>query len=99
MDKKWPHRDKPSEYFLGAILRAYDKARKQNPDKDIAPAHLWDYVVMECLRTPGGFNTMFQWSTRKNANRIGDIIDAIEAGLVPSLTLAENKRGQKIVNG
>jgi hypothetical protein len=94
---KWPHRDKPSEYFLGAILRAYDNARQQHPGKEIAPAHLWDYVVMECLRSPGGFTTMFQWSTRKNANRIGDIMDAIGAGLVPGLVLGENKRGQKIV--
>lgn len=86
--------DRPSEHFIGAILRAYDteKATGQNP---IRPAHLWDRVVIECLHTPHGFEVMFQWDTSKaqNINRIGTIMDCIERGYVPGLKLVTNAKG------
>jgi hypothetical protein len=90
--------DRPSEYFLGAILRAYDRAvRERGPEP--APSALWDYIVMECLRAPGGFTTMFQWDTSKakNVNRIGTITECLEGGLVPGLCLGHNAKGHLVV--
>ena len=85
--------DRPSEYFLGAILRAYDTAQAEG--RQVTPSALWDYVVMECLRR-GDFVTMFRWdtSTAKNKNRIRDIAECLERGLVPGLRLGRDDRGR-----
>ena len=82
---QWKHRDQPSEHYLGAILRAYDKAKKEGGQP--TPSKLWDYVVMECLHSSGGFRTMFAWDRRKNVNRVGDIMEVIEASFVPGLRI------------
>ena len=92
--KPWRHRDKPSEYYLGAILRAYDRAKKEGGQP--TPSKLWDYVVMECLRSSGGFRTMFAWDRRKSVNRVGDIMEVIEAGWVPGVRL-EQQDGKAVV--
>lgn len=90
--------DQPSEYFLGAILRAYDKAVEAERGP-ITPSTLWDYIVMECLRTRDGFKTMFRWdtSTAKSKNRIRDIAECFERGLVPGLQLTYDERGRQVV--
>lgn len=89
-------RDRPSEYFCGAILRGYDAelATGRVP----TPSSIWDHVVIECLRK-SDFVTMFRWdtSTAKNKNRIKDIMDAIERGYVPGIELAEDKKGRVVV--
>jgi len=92
--------DKPSEYFLGAILRAYDTARRHKPEESPSPSALWDYICMEALRRgTGGFEILFTWdhSRAKDKNRIGTIIEVIEAGYVPGLKLARGKRGGFLV--
>jgi len=83
IQKPWRHRSKPSEHYLGAILRAYDKASEE--DGDVTASKLWDYIVTECLHTPHGFDTMFYWDSRKSVNRVGDILEVIQAGLAPGL--------------
>ena len=91
---KWHHRDKPSEYYLGAILRAYDRAKGEG--REPTPSCLWDYVTMECLRAQGGFRTMFAWDNRKRVNRVGDILEVIDAGFVPGLRI-ERQNGKPVV--
>lgn len=80
--------DRPSEHFVGAILRGFDKAEKER-NGSVTCSQIWDYVVMECLRRHGGFKIMFAWdtSTAKNKNRIRDIMECIERGHVPGLRL------------
>ena len=90
----WRHRDQPSENYLGAILRGYDKAKEKYAK--VTPSEIWDFVVMECLHAPGGFRTMFAWDSRKSVNRVGDILEIIEAGFVPGLRL-ERQNGKAIV--
>ena len=89
--------DKPSEYFVGAILRGFDKAEAER-DGPVTCSAIWDYVVMECLRRHDGFKTMFAWdtSTAQNKNRIGDIMECIERGHVPGLRLRLEPMGRGI---
>jgi len=94
MMNKWHHRDRPSEYYLGAILRGYDKACEQHDQ--VTPSEIWDNVVVECLRSQGGFRTMFAWDRRKRVNRVGDILEVIEAGLVPGLR-SERLNGKAVI--
>jgi len=82
---EWHHRDRPSEYYIGAILRGYDKACEQHDQ--VTPSDIWDNVVMECLHSQSGFRTMFAWDRRKRVNRVGDILEVVEAGLVPGLCI------------
>ena len=91
----WKHRDKPSENYLGAILRGFDKAKQERGE--VTPSKIWDYVVMECFRTQGGFRTMFAWDSRKSVNRVGDILQVIEAGFVPGLRLVRENGKKAIV--
>lgn len=88
---------RPSQIFIGAILRAYDKA-KQEP-KPVTCSSLWDYVCMECFRVPGGFLAMFAWdkSKAKAKNRIHTISECIRRGHVPGLALGRDERGRMIV--
>lgn len=90
--------DHPSEYFLGAIMRAYDTAVGRG-NAEPTPSALWDYIVMECMRRRGAFKTMFQWdtSTAKSKNRIGTIIECFERDLVPGLKLANDAKGRLVV--
>lgn len=85
--------DKPSEYFVGAILRGFDRAEAER-DGPVTCSQIWDYVVMECLRRHDGFRIMFAWdtSTAKDKNRIRDIMECIERGHVPGLGLTEDGR-------
>ena len=88
--------DKPSEYFVGAILRGYDKEAHSG---EVTCSGIWNHVVMECFRQTGGFTFMFGWDTSKaqNKNRIATIAESIRRGHVPGLRLAENERGREIV--
>jgi hypothetical protein len=55
---------------------------------------LWNEVVKECIHSPGGFKSMFEWDTRKGGqNRITTIAECIGAGLVPGLALVQGVRG------
>jgi len=91
---EWHHRDWPSEYYLGAILRGFDKAQEQH--NQVTPSEIWNYVTMECLRSQGGFRTMFAWDRRKSVNRVGDILEVIDAGFVPGLRI-ERENGKPVV--
>jgi len=86
--------DKPSQYFVGAILRAFDQAEAEG--KPVTCSKIWDYVVMECLRRHDGFKVMFDWDTSKakSKNRIGDILECIERGHVPTLRL--DRQGRQV---
>jgi len=88
--------DRPSQYFIGAILRGFDRA--ENEGKPVTCSSIWDYVVMECLRRHDGFKTMFAWdtSTAQNKNRIRDIMECIERSHVPGLRLRLEPMGRGI---
>ncbi len=87
----------PSELFVGAIRRAYDKNVREG--KPVTCSSLWDYICMECLRMPGGFLTMFEWdqSKAKSINRIGTIAEVIQHGYVPGLSLVRDEKGREYV--
>jgi len=91
---------KPSEYFLGAILRAYDRESKitDRVTCSVTCSGLWEHVVMECLRH-NAFLTMFEWdeSRAKNINRIGTIAETIRRGFVPGLRLVTDEKGHEVV--
>lgn len=78
--------DVPSELFVGAIKRAFQKA-ELNDDVPVTCSKLWDYVVMECLQKYNGFILMFEWDTSKakSKNRIRTIEECIKRGHVPRL--------------
>lgn len=85
----------PSEAFLGAILRGYDKEKARRGV--VTPADIWNEVVRECLTVRGGFTAMFSWDktqSKSDVNRIGTIMDCISGGVVPGLCLAHDKRGK-----
>jgi len=89
-------RQKPSEYFLGAILRGYDKEKATG--SEVTCSAIWNHVCRECIQRPGAFLTMFEWDTRKGKqNRISTIADCIRAGLVPGLKLEVNEKGYERV--
>ena len=89
--------DKPSQYFIGAILRGFDAETEKNGE--VTCAGIWDHIVMECMRRQGGFEIMFEWdtSTAQSKNRIGTIAECIRRGHVPTLSLAKNERGREVV--
>ena len=89
--------DKPSQYFMGAILRGYDKEAKKNGE--VTCSGIWDHVVMECMRQRNGFTVMFDWdtSTAQSKNRIGTIAECIRRGHVPGLRLGHNDKSREIV--
>jgi len=88
---------KPSERFLGAILRGFNA--EERTGKAVTCSGIWDRVVMECLQEQGGFTTMFAWDTSQamSINRIGTIRECIERGLVPGLRLLAQGRGLIVV--
>jgi hypothetical protein len=88
---------RPSEYFLGAILRAYDKEAVKG--SEVTCSALWDHIVIECLQGHDRFKTMFAWdkSKAKSKNRIGTIAETIRRGHVPDLALETNGRGREVV--
>jgi len=90
--------DRPSQHFMGDILRGYDAESKKNGE--VTCAGLWEHVVMECMHSgQGAFEFMFEWdtSTAQKKNRIGTIAECIRRGHVPTLSLAENERGREVV--
>ena len=89
--------DKPSQYFMGVILRGFAAETEKNGE--VTCAGIWDHIVMECLQRRDGFLVMFDWdtSTAQNKNRIGTIAECIRRGHVPTLSLAQNARGRDIV--
>ena len=88
--------DKPSQYFIGAILRGYDREAQNG---EVTCSGIWDHIVMECLQRRDGFLVMFDWDTSKAKakNRIGTIAETIRRKCVPGLRLAKNERGREIV--
>ena len=88
--------DKPSEYFIGAILRGYDREAQ---DGEVTCSGIWDHIVMECWQRRDGFLVMFDWdtSTAQNKNRIGTIAECIRRGHVPGLRLDYNDKGREVV--
>jgi hypothetical protein len=89
-------KQQPSEVFLGAILRGFDK--EKHSGKPVTCSGTWDQVTMECFRTYKGFLRMFEWDTRKGKqNRIGTIAECIKGGLVPSLELHIDDKGHEVV--
>ena len=87
--------DKPSEYFVGAILRGYDQEAQ---DGEVTCSGIWDHIVMECLQGYD-FATIFEWDTSKakSKNRIGTIAECIRRGHVPGLRLDYNDKGREMV--
>ena len=76
--------DRPSEYFLGTILRAYGRAMDEGVPA--TPERLWSYICLEAVHERGAFEAMFEWDSRKGRqNRIGTIIDVIGEGWVPCM--------------
>ncbi len=89
-------KSRPSDLFLGAILRGFDKEERSG--KPVTCSGIWDQVCMECLRQTGGFLAMFEWDKRKaSQNRIGTIADCIKGGMVPGLELYKNEKGREFV--
>lgn len=90
---------KPSEYFVGAILRAFDQA-SEKPGSITASA-LWTHICIETATILGGFTKMFEWDESKaqSINRIHTIRETISRGFVPGLVLAHDDRGREIVQG
>jgi len=88
--------DKPSEYFIGAILRGYDTEAKNG---EATCSGIWNHIVIECLQHTGAFETMFQWDTSKaqKKNRIGTIAECIKRGYVPGLQLGYNDEQREVV--
>lgn len=85
-------RDKPSDHFIAAILRAYED--EQALGKGVTPSAIWDHICMRAIQQRGEFKTLFEWDHRKaSQNRIRTIMDVIEAGYVPGLALSKNARG------
>ncbi len=88
--------DRPSQHFVGAILRGYDKESKNS---EVTCSGIWDHIVMECFGRSGAFEAMFEWDTSKaqNTNRIGTIAECIQRGRVPGLRLDYNAKSREIV--
>ena len=87
---------KPSEYFIGAILRAYDKSKRE---KEVTTcSRLWNYIVMECIHERS-FEKMFEWDESKaqHINRIRTIAEVIKGKFAPGLQLAMDKKGHEII--
>jgi len=91
--------DTPSQYFVGAILRGFDRAEAER-DGQVTCSMIWDYVIMECLHR-GDFETMFAWDTSiaQNKNRIHDIMECVQRGHVPGLRLRHEGRGVFVERG
>lgn len=91
-------RDKPSEYFCGAILRGYDAELQAGRVPTVAG--IWNNICIECMQRPGAFQTMFQWDTSKaknGKNRLHDIAESIQRGFVPGVALAHDAKGREVV--
>ncbi len=89
---------KPSEYFLGAILRGFDAESSAHPGRPVTASGIWDRICMECAPRLGAFEAMFAWDSRKGSvNRIGTIQETVAAGLVPGLVAGVDARGRPIV--
>lgn len=85
----------PSDLFVGAILEGY-QYEVRAPRRPVTASAIWDHVVVKCLNAGvGGFAAMFAWDTRKGKqNRIGTIIEVIEAGYVPGLVIRQDGRAK-----
>jgi hypothetical protein len=85
---------RPSDLFTGTILQGFI-AEERAGKSVITASAIWDHVCAHCLRSPGGFTVMFAWDTdkRQGTNRIGTILECIEAGYVPGLKLERNAKG------
>jgi hypothetical protein len=89
-------RDKPSEHFLGTVLRGY--FAEAHLGKPVTPSGIWDRMCMEAIMIPGEFTHLMEWDSRKaSQNRIKTIMEVIEGGYLPGLRLAKHARGGAIV--
>ena len=88
----------PSDLFVEAILQGYQAEKAVNGGKPVTPSAIWDHICMRAIGQQGMFGRLFEWDARKaSQNRIGTIIEVIEAGQVPGLSMSQNARGGKIV--
>lgn len=87
----------PSDYFIGAIRRAYQQAQKSH--SPVTPSGIWDYICMAGFPVHGEFVALFAWDTSnaKSVNRIGTIMETIKAGYVAGLRLGQDAKGRAIV--
>ncbi len=89
-------RQQPSDMFVTAIVDGYLAERERH--EQVTPSAIWDHICMRCMRMPNGFLRMFSWDTRKaSQNRIRTIMEVIEAGMVPGLSLMRTPKGKAIV--
>ena len=89
-------RQQPSEMFITAIVDGYLAERERH--EQVTPSAIWDHICMRCIGMPDGFRRMFEWDTRKSSqNRIRTIMEVIEAGMVPGLSLKRNVKGMRVV--
>jgi hypothetical protein len=96
---KVSEKNRPSELFLGAVCRGYDKTVKKHGR--VSCSDIWNEIVAECLHMgQGGFSRMFNWDKtagKAGVNRIRTIAECIAGGFVPGLALAKDGRGREIV--
>jgi len=89
---------RPSDLFVATIIEGF-KAEERAGKTAITASAIWDHVCAHCLQHIGGFRVMFAWDTdkRQGTNRIGTIMECIEAGYVPGLKLERNAKGGHFV--
>ena len=88
---------RPSEFWLGVILRAYDAA-KTHQREPVTVSDIWAFACMEGVRERS-FETMFLWDESKaqHKNRVKTVAETIADGWVPGLCLARDERGREYV--
>ncbi len=88
----------PSQLFLGAIQRGFDRSARFHDH--ITVGDLWCQVLSECTMLPGGLARMFDWDPRRSNERrcrTDTIRRCIREGLVPGLALATDEYKREIV--
>ncbi len=96
---KVSEKNPPSELFVGAILRAFDKAAASG--RPVEVNRIWDGICGECISGgQGSFSRMFEWDrsqVKGGVNRIGTIAETIAGGFVPGLALGRDAKGREVV--
>ena len=85
----------PSDLFLAAIVRAYDRAAVNA--RVVRPSDIWDYICIDSAPIHGRFIELFAWDPRQHVNRIGTIRECLAACQVPGLRLRQDAKGSVVV--
>ena len=87
---------RPSEFWLGVILRAYDKAKRSR--QPVTVSDIWTYICMEGAMDRS-FSLMFEWdkSTAQHKNRVKTVAETIAGGWVPGLCLSKDESGYEVI--